>query len=124
MTLTPLLGALAVVGSIGVLWWGLAARPSAGRANLFAGLPQPAPEPGALQSTLRQLGQRARRMLPNALVDGLEVSLVQAGHPHGIDLARILGIKVSLAAMTALLFLVNGKVLFAVIGAGLMFFLP
>jgi hypothetical protein len=35
-------------------------------------------------------------MLPNALVDGLEVNLVQAGHPHGLDLPRLLGIKITL----------------------------
>jgi tight adherence protein B len=51
---------------------------------------------------MRQLGQSTRRMLPNALVDGLEVNLVQAGHPHGLDLPRLLGIKITLAAMAAL----------------------
>jgi tight adherence protein C len=124
MNLIPLLGASAVVSAIGLLWWALTARPSAARANLFAGLPQPAPSSGPLVSTLRQLGQTTRRLLPNAVVDGLEVKLVQAGHPHGLDLPRILGIKISLAGLSAFLFLINGKVLFAVIAAAVMFFLP
>ena len=42
MNLTVILGAMAMVGAIGVFWWGLTARPSAARANLFAGLPQAA----------------------------------------------------------------------------------
>lgn len=124
MNLTPILGALALVGAIGVFWWGLTARPSAARANLFAGLPQPAPASGPVLSLLRQLGQTTRRLLPNAVVDGLEVKLVQAGHPHGLDLPRILGIKISLAVLAALMLLINGQVLLAVIAAGLFFFLP
>ena len=124
MDLTLIVGAMALVGAIGVFWWGLTARPSAARANLFAGLAQPAPPPGPLLSILRQLGQTTRRLLPNALVDGIEVNLVQAGHPYGLDLPRILGIKISLAGLAAFMFLLNGRVLFAVIAAALFFFLP
>ncbi len=124
MNLTPILGALALVGAIGVFWWGLTARPSPARANLFAGLPQPASPSSPSLTILRQLGELTRRLLPNALVDGLEVRLVQAGHPRGLDLARILGIKISLAVLAALLPLLNGQVLLAVIAAGLLFFLP
>jgi tight adherence protein C len=124
MNLTLILGALAVVGAIGVFWWGLAARPSVARANLFAGLPEPAPQPGPLLAMLRRLGQTTRRMMPNALVDGLEVRLVQAGYPYGLDLPRILGIKISLAGLAALMLLLNGQVVLALIAAGLFFFLP
>jgi tight adherence protein C len=124
MNLTPILGAAALVGAIGLFWWGLTARPSAARANLFAGLPQPAVPPGKIPTLLRQLGQTTRRVLPNALVDGLEVNLVQAGHPHGLDLPRILGIKISLAGLTALMLLLGGHPLLALIAAGVMFFLP
>ena len=56
-------------------------------------------------------------MLPNALVDGLEVNLVQAGHPHGLDLPRILGIKITLAAMAALLLLVTARCCWPLIAA-------
>jgi tight adherence protein C len=124
MNVIPILGALAVVGAIGVFWWGLTARPSTARTNLFAGLPQPDAAPGKLESGLRQLGQSTRRMLPNALVDGLEVNLVQAGHPHGVDLARILGIKITTAALAALLLFLYGHPLIALVAAVALFFLP
>lgn len=124
MSFTPILGAVALVIAIGIFWWGLSARPSAARANLFAGLPQPEAPTSKLMGGLRELGHATRRMLPNALVDGLEVNLVQAGHPHGLDLPRILGIKVALAGFAALLLLVNGRLLLAAIAAVILFFLP
>jgi tight adherence protein C len=124
MELALVLGSFALVAAFGMLWWGVTARPSAARSNLFAGLPEPAPEPSPLIGRMRQLGQTTRRMLPNAMVDGLEVNLVQAGHPHGLDLPRLLGIKITLAAMAALTLLVYGQVLLAIIAAGVLFFLP
>ncbi len=45
MELTLILGSFALVAAVGMLWWGVTARPSAARGNLFAGLPEPAPEP-------------------------------------------------------------------------------
>lgn len=123
MNLTLILGTAALVGSIGVLWWGLAAQPSVARANLLAGL-QPQAPPSKLTSITRQLGHTARRLLPSALVDGLEVNIVQAGHPRGIDLPRLLGIKISLAGLAALLLFLNGQPLLALIAAGVLFFLP
>jgi tight adherence protein C len=124
MNLTVILGAMALIGSIGVLWWGLTARPSAARANLFAGLPQPAAPTTKSGSIMRQLGQTTRRLLPNSLVDGLEVKLVQAGYPYGIDLPRILGIKITLAGLAAFLLLLIGQPLIALVAAGVLFFLP
>jgi tight adherence protein C len=116
---------MAIVGAIGVFWWGLTARPSTARANLFAGLPQTAAPSGkSAASILRQLGQAARRLLPNALVDGLEVKLVQAGHPYGLDLPRLLGIKIALAGLAAFLLLIVGHPLFALAAALALFFLP
>ncbi|CAN5474826.1 hypothetical protein BH23ACT3_BH23ACT3_01110 [soil metagenome] len=123
MNLTLILGAVALVGSIGVFWWGLSAQPSAARANLFAGL-QPETPPSKLTSVTRQLGQTSRRLLPNALVNGLEVNIVQAGHPHGIDLPRLLGIKIFLAGLAALVLFLNGQPLLALVAAGVLFFLP
>jgi tight adherence protein C len=124
MNLTVILGAVALVGSIGVFWWGLTARPSAARANLFVGLAQPAAPPSRPTSFVRQIGQRTRRMLPNALVDGLEVRLVQAGHPYGLDLPRLLGIKITIAALTAFFLVITGQPLFGLIAGGVLFFLP
>jgi tight adherence protein C len=125
MNLTIILGSVALVSAVGVFWWGLTARPSAARANLFAGLPQTAdPSDKSAASILRQLGQAARRLLPNALVDGLEVKLVQAGHPYGLDLPRLLGIKITLAGIAAFLLLIVGQPLFALVVAVALFFLP
>ncbi len=124
MELALILGSFALVAAVGMLWWGVTARPSAARSNLFAGLPDAAPEPSPLVAGMRQLGASTRRMLPNALVDGLEVNLVQAGHPHGLDLPRLLGLKIALAAMAALTMLVYGQVLLALVAAVALFFLP
>jgi tight adherence protein C len=124
MNLSVILGAIALVGAFGVFWWGLTARPSAARANLFAALPQTAAAPGNPDSILRKLGQKARRLLPNPLVDGLEVKIVQAGHPYGLDLARLLGIKIALGALGGLGVLLMGHPVFAFVGAGVLFFLP
>jgi tight adherence protein C len=124
MNLTLTLGAVALVGAIGMFWWGLTARPSAARANLFAGLPQAEASPSNRPSVLHRLGQSTRRVLPNALVDGLEVNLVQAGHPYGLDLARMIGIKVTLAGMAGFMLLLAGHPIFAIVSAGLLFFLP
>ena len=124
MNLTLTLGAVALVGAIGVFWWGLTAPPSAARANLFAGLPQPEAPPSKSASILRGLGRATRRLLPKPLVDGLEVNLVQAGHPYGLDLARLIGIKVTLAALAAFMLFLVGQPIFALAAAGVLFFLP
>jgi|KBSMisStandDraft_5_1062788.scaffolds.fasta_scaffold93079_2 tight adherence protein C len=124
MNFTVILGSMAIIGAIGMLWWGLTARPSAARANLFAGIAQPEVPASKTASILRRVGQTTRRILPRPLVDGLEVNLVQAGHPHGLDLARIIGIKVVLAGTTALMLLLAGKPVVALIAGGLLFFLP
>lgn len=125
MDLTPILGATATVGAIGAFWWAVTARPSAARANLFSGLPQSDAVPSRSVSIVRQLGHAARRVLPNPLVDGLEVKLVQAGHPYGLDLPRLLGIKITLAALAAAFaLLLGGHPLLALLAGGLLFFLP
>jgi tight adherence protein C len=124
MNLTVILGAAALVGAIGVFWWGLTARPSAARANLFAGLPQPATPPNKATSILRQVGEFTRRLLPNPLVDGLEVKLVQAGHPYGLDLPRLLGIKITLAGLATFLLVIAGQPIYALVAGGVLFFLP
>jgi tight adherence protein C len=124
MDLSLVLGSSAVVAAVGMLWWGVTARPSAARAHLLAGLSEPETARSPLESMMRRVGQATRARLPNALVDGLEVNLVQAGHPGGLDLPRILGIKITMATVSALLFLVGGKVLLAAIAAVVLFFLP
>jgi tight adherence protein C len=124
MNLTLILGSASVVGAIAMLWWGVTARPSAARANLFVGLDEPEAAPGRLPALFRKLGETSRGMLPNSMVDGLEVKLVQAGYPRGIDLPRILGIKFTLAALGTILLLLRFNVVVALIGAVALFFLP
>src|SRR5207248_139848 len=116
--------ATAVVGAVGAFWWGLTSHPSKARANLFAGLPQPQAQPSKTVNWTRHAGEFTRRILPDPLVNGLEVRLVQAGHPMGLDLSRLLGLKITLAVVPALLFLLMGKPLFALIAAVVLFFLP
>lgn len=124
MELTLIFGSMALVAAVGMLWWGVTARPSPARSNLLAGLPEHEPDSPALEDLTRRLGGATRRLLPHALVDGLEVNLVQAGYPHGLDLPRLLGIKITLAAIPGLLFLLNGQPLLGVIAAGVLYFLP
>jgi len=124
MDMTLILGSIALVGAVGLLWWGVTARPSAARQNLFAGLPEAAPSRGPLVGFTRHLGESTRRLMPHSLVDGLEVKLVQAGHPGGMDLPRILGIKITLAGMAAFVLMIYGLFVPAIIAAAVLFFLP
>ena len=124
MNLTVILGAAALVGALGVLWWSVAPKPSAARANLFAGLPPAAAAPDASAAVLGRVGQAARNLLPGPLVDGLEVNLVQAGHPYGLNLARILGLKLALAGVAGFTLFVRGHPFIAVVAASALFFLP
>ncbi len=125
MDLTVLFGTAAVIGAIAMLWWGVTARSSAARANLFDGL-GPVDDGAADESPslLGRVGATMRVALPRSMVDGLEVNLVRAGHPHGFDLSRILGLKLILAAATALLLVIAGRPLWALIVAAAVFFLP
>lgn len=124
MNITVIFGAMAMVGAVGAFWWGITAKPSGARANLFAGLPQPVEAPGRASSVLRRVGNAVRRMIPNQMVDGLEVRLVQAGHPYGLDLARLLGIKFTLSLASAFLLLLIGQPLIGLVVALALFFLP
>jgi len=117
-------GATAVIGALASLWWAFTARPSRARDNLFAGIAVSA-VPGAKDTgALQRVGTGTRRFVPRGLVDGLEVRLVQAGHPRGIDVSRLLGIKTLLGVVSAAFFLVLGQPLIALIAAPALFFLP
>ena len=93
------------------LWWGITAKPPAGRANLFAGLPQPKASESPILGLSRGLGRFVRRLLPNGLLKSLDNLLVQAGHPWKLDLSRLLAIAV-------------GQPFFGVLFAVVAFFLP
>lgn len=124
MNLTVILAAMALIGAVGMLWWGITARPSAARGNLLAGLPQADVSADRSTSFLAKIGQSARRILPTSFAERLEVSLVQAGHPQGLDLARLMGIKVALAGLGAIMLLVIGHPIIALVTAAVLFFLP
>jgi tight adherence protein C len=97
------------------LSWGLTARPSLARANLFAGLPgtDHAGAESKLVGGVRALGHAGRRFIPKALLDGLHKNLVQAGHPHGLDMGRLVGLKIVLAGVGTGLGLLLGQPLVA-----------
>lgn len=124
MTLIAILGSASIVASIALLWWGVTSRPSAARANLFAGLAQLSDERQGPPPLLERLGRSTRRLMPKPLLDGLETNLVQAGHPRGLDLPRILGLKFTLAGVSAVLLLIAGQVGWAFVATFVMYFLP
>jgi tight adherence protein C len=117
-----IIGAVAIFGAIGVFWWGITATPARARANLFTGLDISSQTPKV--GYLHRIGTAVRRFIPKPLVDGLEVKLVQAGHPYGLDLPRILGVKFTLAAVSGALMFLLGQPLFALVVAAALFFLP
>jgi tight adherence protein C len=114
-----ILFAIMIGAAILSLVWGITARPPAARANLFAGLDVPADDQpkGTL---LPALGRFVGRITPATLIKAMEVRLSQAGHPHGLDVPRMLGLKllcsvflgVTLGLVNPVLGLVVGGVLF------------
>ena len=124
MNFTVIFGATAIVGAFAAFWWGITARPSKARPNLVAGLALPDVSSGKSGHLFERLGGTTRRFLPRGFVDGLEVRLVQAGHPRGVDLPRLLGIKLTLAVLSAGFLLLLGQPVIALIVAAVLFFLP
>src|SRR5262245_20455462 len=114
---------VAIGAAILCLAWALAARPSPARANLMAGLDRPeACQPDT--SGPRRLGHGLRRLLPSSYLKGLDHSLVQAGHPKGMDLPRLLGLKLILLVSTVVFGIFLGYPLWGALGALALFFLP
>jgi tight adherence protein C len=100
------------------------AKPSPARANLFADLPQPEAPESKLIGMMRGLGQSVRKVIPKPLVEGLSNNLVLAGHPRGMDMGRLVGLKVVLAALFGLFFLFLGQPVWALAFALAGFFGP
>jgi tight adherence protein C len=114
---------VAIGAAILCLSWGLTARPSAARANLMAGLDLPE-APKSSTSVTRSLGQGLRWLLPSSYLKGLDHTLVQAGHPKGMDMPRLLGLKLVLLFSTSVFGIVLGYPLWGALGALALFFLP
>ena len=114
---------VAIGAAILCLAWGLTARPSTARANLMAGLDLPEASKSS-SSVTRSLGQGVRWLLPSSYLKGLDHTLIQAGHPKGMDLPRLLGLKLVLLFSTVLFGIVLGYPLWGALGALALFFLP
>ena len=114
---------VAIGAAILCLSWALTARPSAARANLMAGLDLPE-APKSNTSVTRSLGQGLRWLLPTSYLKGLDHSLVQAGHPNGMDLPRLLGLKLVLFFSTVVFGILLGYPLWGALGALALFFVP
>jgi Flp pilus assembly protein TadB len=126
MDIVLILGVGAVVGAAALLWWSLKNRPSPASANLFAGLPVAPTEArrSADHGSVGRAGELVRRVAPAPVITSLETKLVQAGHPLGLDLPRLLGVKVIVSLATLLLGLLAGNPLIAVAAAALGFLMP
>jgi len=105
------------------LTWGLTARPAAGRANLFAGLDVTTPVTPR-RGLMPALGQGVRRFLPTGYLRRLDTALRQAAHPSGMDLSRLLGVKLALLLATVLVGIAVGQPLIGLVVAVAVFFLP
>jgi tight adherence protein C len=110
--------------AIVTLWWAITIEPSAARANLFADLPQPEVPESKLVEAMRCLGKSVRKVLPKPVTVGLSNNLVKAGHPHGLDMSRLIGMKVVLAVLLGAFPLVLGQPIWALVFALAGFFGP
>jgi tight adherence protein C len=101
----PLLFGVFVAAALVVAWFTVTMKAPAARANLFADMPV---EAKPQTSGVRALGERLRRFVPTSLVKNMETDLAQAGHPHGIDVPRLLGIQAVLIVILSMLCLLVG----------------
>jgi len=105
----PVLFGAAIAAAILALVWAFASTPSPARAHLFTDLPQPEAPESRLIGLMRGLGQAVRKIIPKPLLEGLNNNLVKAGHPKGMDMWRLIGIKVVLAVLFGGFFLLIGQ---------------
>ena len=144
MSLIPLMGALAVIAALPLLWWAVSGATSTSAAvtrNLSVGTPVQTDYRRALLRysagdravspvATWALG-RARRLTPNGVLENLERRVLLAGVPESWPLERLLVAKVLAGAgagVVAALWFVGGPSLFRLIlaAAGMAFgyFLP
>lgn len=109
MNATLVLGAAAVVSSLGALWWALSGpRPVRAPLDLTGGVHTPvddlrgmALQRGAHERTveplLARIGRLAQRYTPQGRIAGLERRLLLAGTPAGWTVERVLAAKVLVA---------------------------
>ena len=144
MSLIPLLGALAVVAAIPMLWWAVSGRTTASAAvvrNLGGAtvlhtdyrraLLAHSARDRAMAPAAVRLAERARRLTPNGVLENLERRILLAGVPHSWPLERLLVAKLVAAAGVGglgLLWFFGApgilRLLVAVGGAAFGYFLP
>jgi len=117
----PILFGALIVAAVVVGWFTLTIKPSPARANLFAGLPV---EVKPAESGMQNLGARLRRFVPTGLLRNMERDLSQAGHPHGMDVPKLLGIQAVLIVTLVFFSLLLGQPLVALLGAAAGFLAP
>ena len=144
MSLIPLLGALAVVAALPILWWAVSGKTTASAA-VVRNLGGPAvlhtdyrrallahsAHDRALAPAADRLAERARRLTPNGMLENLERRVLLAGVPQSWPLERLLVAKLGAAAGAGglgLLWFFGGpgilRLLVAVGGAAFGYFLP
>jgi len=119
--MAPIIFAGAIAAAVFVGWLTVTLKPPAARANLLADLVAEAKPPS---SGLRTLGRGLRRFVPAGLAKSMESDLSQAGHPHGIDVPKLLGIQAALMVVLALLGFFVGMPLLALLGLAVGFLAP
>jgi tight adherence protein C len=103
-----LLGALCIVGAIGLAWSAVSSQPrSRASANLMQGLGPRMDLRDAVLATsiddravapmVRALGRFARRLTPQARIEVLADRIVRAGNPRGLTIEKALAAKVGLS---------------------------
>jgi tight adherence protein C len=112
MNVIVILGAAAVVGSLFIAWWAVAAATPAS-VDLGSSTNEPddlrtrALNQGASQRLggpiLERLGRFAQRWAPNGRIAQMSHNLDSAGSPEGWTVERLLGVKVLLAATLGVL---------------------
>jgi tight adherence protein C len=116
MPLTVWLAAFAIVASLPIAWWALSGARvprHAARANLTTGIApvtdlreitlQDSAHERVVAPTMTSLAARARRVTPAGMVEGLERRIHLAGIGDRWPVDRVLGTKVLLAALGAVL---------------------
>ncbi len=117
----PILFGVIIAAALVVGWFTITMKAPAARTNLMAGLLL---EDKPQTSGLRQLGTKLRRFVPVSLLKSMESDLAQAGHPHGLDVPRLLGIQTALIVILSLLCILVGFPALIILAAFFGFFAP
>jgi len=143
MPIIPLLGAVAVLTALPLLWWAVsgtrttpaAARNlSAGRAaftDLHEAVLSHSARDRAVAPAIDRLARRARRLTPNGMFESLERRVLLAGVPEAWPMERVLATKLLLGGLGAALSVFSiinapgiGRLLIGFLGTAFGWFVP